>query len=268
MRRTPRRPWLSRCQNRDCNHSSKHVRGQITTQQLRNTSLFRSYRVIETLLGFSANKKSGYERESAGIGFEKLAITLGPPAAPLLLPHLASLMDLYMDKGDVVASAATSAAKKIVKLVPPDGTQVLLGILGNILEGGKWKTKVGALDLIRTWVNGAKVQVAQCLGVILPKVEGAMHDTKAEVCFFFDSSAFLFLHSYTGRLRCPKVRRRSLHDCSQPRYRTSHSNPRFLHGRPSRSCGGNESSVLHNIHRRSYGTCAGGSSPSFDQSSE
>ncbi|THH07494.1 hypothetical protein EW145_g3336 [Phellinidium pouzarii] len=126
-------------------------------------------------------KKSGYERESAAIGFQYLASILGTPAAPILLPSLPAIMDLYMDKGDVVRIAAVAATKTILRLFPPEATRIVFLHLEDILEKGKWRTKVGALDSIRGLVDRAKDEVAAQLGDVLPKVERAMHDTKPEV---------------------------------------------------------------------------------------
>lgn len=136
---------------------------------------------VKTLREFALNKKSGYERESAAMGFQYLASVLGTPSAPILLQSLPLLMDLYMDKGDVVRLAATAAGKTILRLCPPESTRVVFRQLVEILENGKWRTKVGALDAIRGFVDRAKEQVGVELVDILPKVEKAMHDTKPEV---------------------------------------------------------------------------------------
>ncbi|KAI0051246.1 hypothetical protein FA95DRAFT_1628606 [Auriscalpium vulgare] len=137
--------------------------------------------VLSTLHRFLANKKSGYERESAGIAFQSLASVLGPPSGPLLLPSLPILFDLYMDKGEVVRQAVAGAAKAILKLFPPESVRVVFRVLEDIVENGKWRTKVGALDAIRGFVSGAQEAVANELATTLPRVVGAMHDTKAEV---------------------------------------------------------------------------------------
>lgn len=86
-----------------------------------------------------------------------------------------------MDKGDVVRDAATVATKAILKLFPPESVRVVFKTLEDILETGKWRTKVGALDAMKNFVNSARDAVAAEIGSILPKVEGAMHDTKSEV---------------------------------------------------------------------------------------
>ncbi|KAF9469882.1 P-loop containing nucleoside triphosphate hydrolase protein [Collybia nuda] len=139
------------------------------------------HNVLKTLCAFATNKKSGYERESAAIAFQSLANILGAPVAPLLLPFLPVLFDLYMDKGDVVRVAAAVAVKSILKLFPPESTRVVFKTLESILEAGKWRTKVGVLDAFKVFVVLARDAVARELGKILPKVEHAMHDTKQEV---------------------------------------------------------------------------------------
>lgn len=136
---------------------------------------------MQTLQEFASNKKSGYERESAAICYNSLAVILGPSVAPLLLTALQTLFDLYMDKGDVVRVAATSAVKSILKQLPPEATRTVFRTLESILENGKWRSKVGVLDSFKPFVNSARDFVAAELGSVLPKVEIAMHDTKPEV---------------------------------------------------------------------------------------
>ena len=158
--------------------------GMIPARSWRSQSNFldRDSGVLSGLHSFATNKKSGYERESAAMGFQSLANILGPSVAPLLLPSLPILFDLYMDKGDVVRVAAASATKAILKLFPPESAHVVFETLEDILDKGKWRTKVGVLDAMRQFVASSKDAVARELGAILPKVEPAMHDTKQEVC--------------------------------------------------------------------------------------
>ena len=139
-------------------------------------------KVLEAMHNFATNKTSGYERESAAIAFQSFAAVLGPPAAPVLLPSLPTLFDLYMDKGEVVRQAAAAAAKAIMKLFPPESTRLVFKTLAGVIENGKWRAKVGALDAMRTFIIGAEGTVATELATILPAVTAAMHDTKNEVC--------------------------------------------------------------------------------------
>lgn len=141
----------------------------------------RDHGLFAALQSFATNKKSGYERESAAIAFHSLASILGPAVGPLILPSLPVIFELYMDKGDVVRAAAISANKAIFKLFPPEAVRLVYGELMPILETGKWRTKVGVLDAIRSFVASAPEAVAAELAHILPKVGNAMHDTKSEV---------------------------------------------------------------------------------------
>ena len=120
------------------------------------------------------------------MGFQALASVLGPPVAPLLIPSLPILFDLYMDKGDVVRQATNTCTKAILKLFPPESTPIIFRALESILENGKWKTKVAALDAIKGFVTSAPEAVGNELVTTLPKVEAAMHDTKSEVCYESD----------------------------------------------------------------------------------
>lgn len=86
-----------------------------------------------------------------------------------------------MDKGDVVRSAAAGATKSLLKLFTPESTRIVFRALEDILENGKWRTKVGVLDAIRGFATSARDEVANELVTTLPKVEVAMHDTKQEV---------------------------------------------------------------------------------------
>lgn len=130
----------------------------------------------------ATNKTSGYERESAAIAFQALSAILRQPVAPVLLPSLPTLFDLYMDKGEVVRHAAAAATKSILKLFPPESTRLVFKTLAGVIENGKWRAKTGALDAMRTFVIGAEEAVATELATILPAVTAAMHDTKNEVC--------------------------------------------------------------------------------------
>lgn len=143
--------------------------------------MISDHHVLDTLQAFATNKKSGYERESAAIAYKSFADVLGPPIAPLLLPSFTVLYDLLMDKGDVVRSAASSAIKAIIKSFPPEATPVVYRALEDVVRDGKWKSKVGAMDSIKSFVSIAPDFVGEELVNVLPVIEGAMHDTKAEV---------------------------------------------------------------------------------------
>lgn len=167
-----------------------------------------------------------------------LPMFLAPPAGPLLLPSLAVIFDLYMDKGDVVRAAATSAVKAILKLFPPEGTRLIFRTLETILEAGKWKTKVGVLDAFKSFVSTSRDAVAVELALVLPKVENAMHDTKQEVSMDpMYPIQFSHPNQSPGICCCYKMCYIPLHDPRQSRSCSPHPRPCEVYGEPRlRAC--------------------------------
>ena len=134
----------------------------------------------------AAKSKSGYERESSMVALEQLARKLATVggADPYLVPLLPVILDRYQEagKGDVVKDAAERAAKQIVRMAPPEVAPRVIDQLFEVVEGNaKWRSKVGALQLIATFATSAKEQVAERLGEYVPRLTGSMRDTKAEV---------------------------------------------------------------------------------------
>lgn len=130
-----------------------------------------------------ASSKSGYERESAPVLVERTCRSLGTGVEGVFIPLIPMLLGLSMDKGQPVRSAVTSAINALVKICPPEGSRLMLDALARTLEDAKgWRTKVAALKAMEALVKpGAEEYVANELGHVIPFVERAMHDTKAEV---------------------------------------------------------------------------------------
>jgi elongation factor 3 len=141
----------------------------------------------QSQLTYAQDKKSGFAREGAAIGMKALCQRLGPAALPLLLSSLPDLFELQSDKGEVVRAAAGTAIKSLISLTPVEAIEPVMQILSaNLKTMSKWMGKVGCLKAMSILVEGKgeeeKEEIANMLGVLLPLVEGAMHDTKKEVC--------------------------------------------------------------------------------------
>jgi elongation factor 3 len=137
-------------------------------------------------LAKATSSKSGYEREGALAALEVLFRVVGGHggADPYFLPLLPVVLDRYQEsgKGEVVKDAAERAAKQLVKLPPPELVPKAMDALFAVLESGaKWRVKVGALELLRTFPDRAKDQVAERLGEFVPRLAHQMRDAKAEV---------------------------------------------------------------------------------------
>lgn len=127
------------------------------------------------------------ERERSMIALDELCRTLGQGGGldPYILPLLPVILERYSETGkaDVIAKAAEKAAKQAIKLPPPEAVPNFISTLFEILStsGVKWKTKVGALDLLTALVKIGPDQIAERLGEIIPHLTTEMRDTKSEV---------------------------------------------------------------------------------------
>ncbi|WVR07279.1 hypothetical protein IAU60_004320 [Kwoniella sp. DSM 27419] len=139
-------------------------------------------KVVDVVLAW-ASSKSGYERESAPVLVERLSRSLGTGIEGVFLPLIPALLNLSMDKGQPVRTAVNTALSALVKASAPEGSRMILDVLCKTLDEAKgWRSKVAALKAMENLVKpGAEEWIAAELGVVIPYVERAMHDTKAEV---------------------------------------------------------------------------------------
>ncbi|PWN50647.1 putative mrna export factor elf1 [Violaceomyces palustris] len=171
----------------ECHLAAEQLANYINTVGLRS---IQSEGIVDSLLKAAKNKKSGYEREAAAVGlgaiFTKVAGKNAPQplgADAWLIDTLPTILELYTDKGEVVRSAAESAASSLLGIVPSEAAPELLDVLYQVIDSGsaKWQAKVGALKLMSRLSGSASEQVGDQLVELIPHVTNAMHETKAEV---------------------------------------------------------------------------------------
>lgn len=134
----------------------------------------------------AAKSKNVSEREAAVAGFEALFRVVGGQggADPYFVPLLPVVLDRYQEAGKDahIRDAAEKAAKALSRLPPPEVAPKIIEELFEVIEGSaKWKSKVGALELLATFATTAKDQVAERLGEYVPRLSAPMKDTKPEV---------------------------------------------------------------------------------------
>ena len=131
--------------------------------------------------------KDAVARESALVGFEELfrKVGLAGGADCFFVPVLPHIIDRLQESGkqQSIAAAAEKAAKQLIRLSPPELAPLVIEELFSVIEssGAKWKSKVGALELLASFATSAREQVAERLGTYVPRLAGAMRDTKSEV---------------------------------------------------------------------------------------
>ncbi|KAK4702417.1 elongation factor 3, partial [Phenoliferia sp. Uapishka_3] len=163
--------------------AAAHLAEFVQKNGLRSLAL---YGILDDLSRATKSKDVG-EREGAMVAYEELfrKVGLAGGADPYFIPLLVDILDRYQESGkaDVVRVAAEKAAKQLIRLPPPELAPKLIEQLFLVIESNtaKWRSKVGALDLLSTFAVSAKDQVAERLGDYVPRLSGAMRDTKPEI---------------------------------------------------------------------------------------
>lgn len=143
--------------------------------------------IAADLIRASKNAKSGFEREGSMVAFEEIFRRVGGEkgAEPYFLPFVAVICDRFAEqaKAAVVSEAALKAGKQLVALPPPELSPKFIDALFEVMEQSsvKWKTKVGALELLGTFPARAKDVIAERLGEFIPRLETQMRDSKSDV---------------------------------------------------------------------------------------
>ena len=139
-------------------------------------------KIVDVVLIWSSSS-SGYEKESAAVLVERISRSLSTGVEGVFLPLIPALLNLSQDKGQPVRSAVNSAVTALIKACAVEGSRMVFAVLCQVLEDTKgWRTKVATLKAMEGLVKaGAEEWVANELGKVIPVVEHAMHDTKAEV---------------------------------------------------------------------------------------
>ncbi|KAL8281105.1 hypothetical protein RQP46_006463 [Phenoliferia psychrophenolica] len=144
------------------------------------------------------------EREGAMVAYEELfrKVGLAGGADPYFIPLLVDILGRYDESGkaEVVKVAAEKAAKQLIRLPPPELAPKLIEQLFVVIESNtaKWRSKVGALELLSTFAVSAKDQVAERLGDYVPRLSGAMRDTKPEISAGAFKSGISLCHVLTN----------------------------------------------------------------------
>jgi len=135
----------------------------------------------------AARAKNPLEKEGAMVAFDELFRKTGQALGavdPYYIPLLPCILDNYQESGKTasIKDAAEKAAKQLQRLPPPEVAPRMIEELFLYVESNaKWRSKVGALELIAMFAITAKDQVAERLGDYVPRLVPAMQDTKSEV---------------------------------------------------------------------------------------
>lgn len=126
-------------------HASK-VADQV--KKLGVIKAFHEGHLVKTLTTLLENKKQGHLREAALLILTEVSKAVGQAGEPYLIPLMPKVLDGYADKVATVRDAADSASKAIMALPSMYAVKLLLPVLFDTIENGKWQSQCGSLRIL------------------------------------------------------------------------------------------------------------------------
>ncbi|KAL0248911.1 hypothetical protein GEMRC1_004145 [Eukaryota sp. GEM-RC1] len=120
-------------------------------------------------------------RESALLTVECLSKSLGIMYEPYVINFIPKLLATLSDTSPEVRDQAVATSAAIVKKITIPGVKMILPPIINSLDATLWRTKVGAVTLIQTFVSVAPVQISSALPNIIPKLATLVVDPHIRV---------------------------------------------------------------------------------------
>ncbi|KAG0281732.1 translational elongation factor EF-1 alpha [Linnemannia exigua] len=142
---------------------------------------FHEGHLIKTLTALLENKKQGHLREAALLILAEVSKAVGQAGEPYLIPLMPKVLDGYADKVATVRDAADSASKEIMALPSMYAVKLLLPVLFDTIENGKWQSQCGSLKILAGLSKTSPKQISNCLSEIVPILSASMWSTRPEV---------------------------------------------------------------------------------------
>ncbi|KAK3811723.1 MAG: P-loop containing nucleoside triphosphate hydrolase protein [Linnemannia elongata] len=143
---------------------------------------FRDGQLIKTITTLLDNKKQAPLREAAYLILSAVSHTVGQAGEPYLIPLVPKVLDGYADKVISVRNAADEASKAIMALPSRYAVKLLLPVLFDSIENGRWQSQCGSLQLLAGLSKSSPKQISKCLSEIVPVLSASMWSTRPEVC--------------------------------------------------------------------------------------
>ncbi|KAH7049650.1 P-loop containing nucleoside triphosphate hydrolase protein [Linnemannia elongata] len=159
-------------------HASK-VADQV--KKLGVIKAFHEGHLVKTLSTLLENKKQGHLREAALLILTEVSKAVGQAGEPYLIPLMPKVLDGYADKVATVRDAADSASKAIMALPSMYAVKLLLPVLFDTIENGKWQSQCGSLKILTGLSKTSPKQISNCLSEIVPILSASMWSTRPEV---------------------------------------------------------------------------------------
>jgi len=109
---------------------------------------FHEGHLVKTLTALLENKKQAHFREAALFILAEVSKAVGQAGEPYLIPLMPKVLDGYADKVISVRDAADEASKAIMALPSRYAVKLLLPVLFDSIENGRWQCQCGSLQIL------------------------------------------------------------------------------------------------------------------------
>ena len=146
-------------------------------------SLHRNPFIVERIQAAFTNKQDIDARVGASLAIECFSATLSSGFEPWLLYFLPNIINGLGDGQVDVREVTLEAARVVMSQLSGNGVRLVLPSLLQSLDdnSGKWKAKVGAIELVGAMGHLQAAQLGQCLPQIVPRLSGLLADPHAQV---------------------------------------------------------------------------------------
>ncbi|KAF9331141.1 translational elongation factor EF-1 alpha [Podila minutissima] len=142
---------------------------------------FHDGQLVKTITTLLENKKQPNLREAAYFILAHVSKAVGQAGEPYLIPLVPKVLDGYADKVVSVRDAADEASKAIMALPSRYAVKLLLPVLFDSIENGRWQSQCGSLQILAGLSKTSPKQISSCLSEIVPVLSASMWSTRPEV---------------------------------------------------------------------------------------
>lgn len=150
---------------------------------LRPISLHQHKFIVEKIQVAFNNKQDVDARVGASLAIECFSETLGTGFEPWILYFLPNLITGLGDGQVDVREVTLEAARAVMSQLSANGVRLVLPSILAMLDDstGKWKAKIGAIDLVGAMGHCQPGQLGQCLPQIVPRLSSLLADPHVQV---------------------------------------------------------------------------------------
>lgn len=129
----------------------RKAQAALVVEEVKNLGLIKAFsegHLVKTLTILLENKKLASFREASYHILAGVSRAFGQAGEPYLIPLVPKVLDGYADKVASVRETAKEASKAIMALPSRYAVKLLLPVLFDSIENGRWQSQCGSLQLL------------------------------------------------------------------------------------------------------------------------